>query len=54
MIFRTVNGELVEIIRYNYKNDKLYYEKILEIKKQFISKIELSKQDYLTKFKINF
>jgi hypothetical protein len=51
MIFRTVNGELVEINRYNYKNDKLYYEKILEIKKQFISKIELSKQDYWSKLK---
>jgi hypothetical protein len=51
MIFRTVNGELVEINRYNYKNDKLYYEKILEIKKQFISKIELSKQDYWNKLK---
>lgn len=51
MIFRTANGELVEINRYNYKNDKLYYEKILEIKKQFISKIELSKQDYWRKLK---
>lgn len=32
MLFRTVEGKLVEIRKYNFKNDKLYYEKILEIK----------------------
>jgi len=35
MLFRTVTGELVEINKYDYKNDKLYYEKIMEIKNSF-------------------
>ena len=34
MLFRTINGELIEINKYDFKNDKLYYEKIMEIKKQ--------------------
>jgi hypothetical protein len=33
MLFRTSEGKLVEIRKYNYKNDKLYYEKIMDIKK---------------------
>jgi hypothetical protein len=33
MIFRTNTGELVEINRYSFKNDKLYYEKLVSIKK---------------------
>jgi hypothetical protein len=33
MLFRTNNGKLIEIKKYNFVNDKLYYEKILEIKK---------------------
>ena len=36
MLFRTINGELVEINRYDFKNDKLYYEKIMEIKSSLI------------------
>jgi hypothetical protein len=36
MLFRTVNGELVEINKYDFKNDKLYYEKIMEIKNSFL------------------
>lgn len=32
MLFRTNNGNLIEIKKYNFVNDKLYYEKILEIK----------------------
>ena len=30
-----ITGELIEIKRYDFKNDKLYYEKIMEIKKSF-------------------
>ena len=26
MLFRTVDGDLVEINRYTFKNDKMYYE----------------------------
>jgi hypothetical protein len=35
MLFRTNNGELIEIKRYNYPNDKLYYKKIMDIKQPF-------------------
>ncbi len=35
MLFRTNKGELIEIKRYNYPNDKLYYQKIMEIKQTF-------------------
>ena len=35
MLFRTYNGELIEIKRYTYTNDKLYYIKIMEIKQSF-------------------
>lgn len=38
MLFRTANGELIEIKRYNFKNDKLYYEKILDLKRQILEK----------------
>ena len=30
MLFRTNAGELIEIIKYNFPNDKLYYAKIME------------------------
>lgn len=33
MLYRTRDGKLIEIKKYNYINDKLYYEKILEVKK---------------------
>jgi len=33
MLFRTNTGELIEINKYDFINDKLYYQKILEIKK---------------------
>jgi len=32
MLFRNNKGDLVEIKKYNFTNDKLYYQKILEIK----------------------
>ena len=34
MLFRTNTGELVEIKKYSFTNDTLYYQKIMEIKKQ--------------------
>jgi hypothetical protein len=33
MLFRTNKGELIEIKKYDYPKDKLYYQKIMEIKK---------------------
>ena len=35
MLFRTNNGELIEIKKYTYPHDKLYYKKIMEIKQAF-------------------
>jgi hypothetical protein len=35
MLFRTNKGELLEIKKYNFLNDKLYYQKIMELKKRF-------------------
>lgn len=36
MLFRTSKGELVDVKKYNFTNDKLYYQKIMEIKKPII------------------
>ena len=35
MLFRDSNGILIELNRYDFKNDKLYYQKIMEIKQLF-------------------
>jgi hypothetical protein len=35
MLFRDINGNLVEINKYDFKNDKAYYQKIMEIKEVF-------------------
>lgn len=35
MLFRTNKGELVEVKKYNFPNDKLYYQRIMELKKRF-------------------
>jgi len=54
MLFRTANGELVQINRYDLINDKMYYEKIMEIKKQFLNKNKSSKLNNWTKSKETF
>ena len=33
MLFRTSDGKLIELKKHSFINDKLYYEKILDIKK---------------------
>ena len=33
MLFRTNIGELIEIKRYDFPTDKLYYQKIMEMNK---------------------
>jgi hypothetical protein len=35
MIIRNVNGDLIRISKYNYANDMIFYEKIMNIKKDF-------------------
>ena len=32
MLFRTNTGQLIEINKYDFTNDKLYYKKLLELK----------------------
>lgn len=39
MLFRTFEGKLIEIKKYNFTNDKFYYQKILDLKKP-IPKLE--------------
>lgn len=33
MLFRTNTGELIEIKKYDFTNDTLYYQRIMDIKK---------------------
>jgi len=35
MLIRNINGELIKINKYDYANDMIYYEKIMNIKKEF-------------------
>jgi hypothetical protein len=46
MLFRDINGNLIELNRYDFKNDKLYYQKIMEIKKQFTKSTQLKNSNY--------
>ena len=52
MIFRENNGNLIELNRYDFKNDKLYYQKIMEIKKQF-TKSNKNEQTNYSNYVIN-
>jgi hypothetical protein len=36
MLFRTADGTLVELNRYDFKTDKIYYQKIMELMKKRI------------------
>jgi hypothetical protein len=35
MIYRTINGDIIIINKMDFKNDKLFYKKIMDIKKPF-------------------
>lgn len=41
MIIRNIHGELIQINKYDYANDKIYYEKIMNIMKDF-TKVRLT------------
>ena len=43
MLFRDSNGNLIELNRYDFKNDKLYYKKLMDIYKSFMNQLPLSK-----------
>ena len=51
MLFRTNKGELIEIKKYEYPNDILYYKKIMEIK---TPKISSTKENSFAKLKKTF
>jgi hypothetical protein len=51
MLFRSNTGELIEIKKYDFSNDNLYYKKIMEIKKP---KIISTKQNSFAKLKKTF
>lgn len=51
MLFRTNKGELIELKKYDFSNDSLYYEKIMEIKKPLMSS---TKQISFAKLKKTF
>ena len=35
MIIRTIEGDLIKIDKYSFKNDKLYFNKIMSLKEPF-------------------
>jgi hypothetical protein len=35
MIIRNINGEIIKVNKYDYANDMIFYEKIMNIKKEF-------------------
>ena len=54
MLFRDSNGNLVELNRYDFKNDKLYYQKIMELKGQFTKLTKNDYSNYVIQVLINF
>jgi len=48
MLFRDFDGNLIQLNRYDFKNDKLYYKKIMEIKQQSTkSNKDTNKNEYI-------
>jgi hypothetical protein len=45
MIIRNVNGDLIKINKYDYPNDMIYYEKIMNIKKEFTKECEFKSKN---------
>ena len=44
-----ITGELIEIKRYNYPNDKLYYKKIMEVKQSLAKSFLKSEKTFNNK-----
>lgn len=51
MLFKNSNGELIEINKYEFKNDKIYYEKIMELKQSIKEKSAKLKKTFNNKDK---
>ena len=45
MIYRNINGDIIVINKMDFKNDKLFYKKIMEIKKPFTKLNEIKITD---------
>ena len=43
MIFRTIDNKLIEINKYHFKNDTLYYKKLMDIYKKYAPSYSLIK-----------
>lgn len=41
MITRNINGKLIKISKYDYANDMIYYEKLMNIKKEFTKESQI-------------
>ena len=48
MIIRNANGELLKINKYDYPNDMIYYEKIMNMKKE-VTKEDQTRKNEITK-----
>jgi hypothetical protein len=46
MLFRDINGNLIELNKYDFINDKLYHQKIIEIKTKITKLTELKNSNY--------
>jgi hypothetical protein len=53
MLFRTATGDLIIINKYDYVNDRLYYEKIMELKKPFSELLSYAKLKKTFQYKNN-
>ena len=53
MIIRKENGDLIEIKKSNFINDKLYYKKIMEIKFNITKVLESKEEKTHTSFIID-
>ena len=52
MLFRTATDELIDVKINSFKNDKIYYEKVVQIKKQIIEKNNNYKLELESKTKL--
>jgi len=53
MIFRNIDGNLLEIKKFDYKNDYVYYKKILELKLPFSKLNKINSSYNYSSFVIN-
>lgn len=41
MLFRTIDNKLIEVNKYHFKNDMLYYKKLMDIYKNYVNSSKL-------------